>query len=140
MSPCTRILATATILATALPAAALAATKTPTRTGVDKATQVSFTLTGRSLVVNLRAIDGQPNPLMGKVPGTKVVVACRGTSPKDHKTRNTFADVDWPAGASTVTAKLARDVSDKPVWCLLEASDGADYAVTYKLRIPKPAA
>lgn len=110
-----------------------------TRVGVDQQRQVGFTMTGRSVLVNLRPIDGQPNPLVAELSGTDVVLACRGKSPANGRDRIADQEASWPMGATSFTGKLSRDISDGPKWCVLERPDGTDLAVTLKLRVPKPA-
>jgi hypothetical protein len=124
---------------TALPCAAFAATPTPTRVGIDQKTQVSFNMTGRTVTVTLRPIDGAENPLARDLYDTDVVLACSGTSPSKKKVLITDASVKWPNGQTAHQFRLKKDVSLKPKWCVLERPQGTDLAVTFKLKVVKTA-
>lgn len=123
----------------ALPAAALAASSTPTRVGIDEKRQVSFNLSGRDVTVTLRPIDGAENPLARDLYDTKVVLACSGRSPAKKKTLITDASTTWPTGQTAHQFRLKKDVSLKPKWCVLERPQGTDLAVTFKLKVIKTA-
>jgi hypothetical protein len=118
----------------------LAAAPGKVKVGVDHDANVSFSINGRSIDVRLRPAGDTPNPLLAKLAGAGVVVACKGTSPKHH--RELVADIEtaWPAGTDLLRVRLSRDASDAMQWCVLEQPDGTDLAVTRKLRTPKPAA
>ena len=129
--------ALACVAALSLPTAASAAGQT--KVGVDKKTQVSFSLTGRSLTVTLRPLGGAINPLVNELWGAPVTLACRGFSPKGGKAHIATTTTTWLDEALTTTVKLSRDVSGKTTWCVMEQPDGTDLAVTTKLRTPAPA-
>lgn len=124
---------------TALPGAAVAAASTPTRVGIDQEQQVSFNMTGRTVTVTLRPIDGAENPLARDLYDTDVVLACSGTSPSKKKVLVTDASVTWPEGQTAHQFRLKKDVSVKPKWCVLERPQGTDLAVTFKLKVVKTA-
>lgn len=124
---------------TAVPGAAVAATSTPTRVGLDEKRQVSFNLSGRDATVTLRPIDGAENPLARDLYDTDVVLACSGRSPKTKKTLITDASTTWPTGTTAHRFRLKKDVSFKPKWCVLERPQGTDLAVTFKLKVVKTA-
>ncbi len=142
MSRVPALLLSASVLSAVAAPAALAAASTPTRVGVDEKKQVSFSMTGRDLTVTLRPVDGADNPMLRDLENTDVVVACQGTSPKKKKKKKLIADAKttWAEGALTTKLRLSKDVSVKPKWCVLERPQGTDLAVTFKLRVVKPAA
>lgn len=127
-------------LATAADPVSTTAQTTPTRVGVDAKKQVSFSMTGRDLTVTLRPVDGQENKLVRDLENTEVVVACQGTSPTKKKLLIADASTTWAEDALSAKLRLSKDVSVKPKWCVLERPQGTDLAVTFKLRIVKPAA
>lgn len=126
------------VAAAALPCAAVAAS-TPTRVGLDEKRQVSFNMTGRTVMVTLRPIDGVENPLARDLYDTDVVLACSGTSPSKKKALVSDASVKWPSGQTSHQFRLKKDVSVKPKWCVLERPQGTDLAVTFKLKVVKTA-
>ncbi len=150
MSRAPRLLLSAAVLSAAAVAAPLAAAAdpapttpkpaTPTRVGLDVKKQVSFSLTGRDIVVTLRPVDGQENKLVRDLENTEVVVACQGTSPTKKKLLIADASTTWAEDALSTKLRLSKDISVKPKWCVLERPQGTDLAVTFKLRIVKPAA
>ncbi len=110
------------------------------KVGVDQATGVSFSVDGRMVDVTLRPTGDAPNPLVARLSGESVVLACKGTSPRRGTVLIADMETAWPTGAALMRAKLSRDVSSALQWCVLEQPDGTDIAVTRKLRTPKPAA
>lgn len=136
--PAPLLLAVAAVAA--LPSAALAAASTPNRVGLDEKRQVSFNMSGRDVTVTLRPIEGEQNPLARDLSDTDVVLACSGTSPTKRKVAISDAAVKWPTDATAHQFRLKKDVSVKPKWCVLERPQGTDLAVTFKLRVVKPAA
>lgn len=132
------VVCTGLVAPAAAPARVAEAPATPTRVGIDRDRQVSFSLSGRSLTVTLRPVDGEPNPLETTVFGADVVLVCNGTSPRTRRAAVADRELRWTPGATALTARLSRDVSFKPRWCVLEQADGTDLAVTFKLRLPRP--
>ncbi len=120
----------------------LASAETPTRVGVDQKQQVSFRVTGDSLLVTLRPVDGKANPLAKRLSGKGASIACSGKSPENGKAAVGFQDFTWPKKATTYQGTLNADVSDGLKWCVLEEAKPPrkDLAITYKLRVPNPAA
>lgn len=108
------------------------------KVGVDREQNVSFRIDGRRVELTLRPVGGIANPLTAQLPGNRVVLACKGTSPKRGRVLVGELDVQWPYSATVMHGKLTHDVSDAMQWCVLEQPDGADIAVTRKLRAPKP--
>lgn len=129
------LLASALLIGGGVPAALAA---TPTRVGVDKEHQVSFSMTGPTVIVTLRPVDGETNPIADKLDDKDVVLFCRGTDPNTGRERTAKKRKAWLAGATDVAIKLSSDVSDHPRWCVLEKPDGTDIAVTLKLRVVNP--
>lgn len=139
MSRASSVLLSAALAAAAVPAAH-AAVSTPPRVGLDEKKQVSFSMVGRDLTVTLRPVDGADNPMVRDLENTEVVVACQGRSPKKNKVLIADASTTWEQGALSQKLRLSKDVSLKPKWCVLERPQGTDLAVTFKLRVVKPAA
>lgn len=108
------------------------------KVGVDRATNVSFSINGRTIDVVLRPVDDAPNPLAQRLSGMGVAVACKGTSPRRGRVLVAELETAWPTGAEMMRGRLSRDVSVRPQWCVLEEPDGTDIAVTRKLRTPRP--
>ena len=115
--------------------------QTPTRVGVDQKQQVSFRVTGATIAVTLRPVDGKANPLAKRLSGKGASVACSGKNPDTGKAEAGFVDFTWPKKVTAFETTLNVDVSDGLKWCVLEESKPPrkDLAVTYKLRVPNPA-
>jgi hypothetical protein len=110
------------------------------KVGVDRVQHVSFSVEGRAIVVMLRASGSDRNPLAAELSNQSVVVACKGRSPKRGAARLGELETSWPTGSDVLRGQLSRDVSGAMQWCVLEQPDGADIAVTRKLRAPQPTA
>ncbi|MBO9532151.1 MAG: hypothetical protein J7513_04145 [Solirubrobacteraceae bacterium] len=111
------------------------------KVGVDQATNVSFSVTGRMIDVRLRPSgDGVPNPLVQQLSNASIAVACRGRSPKHGRYVVGEIETSWPKDSDLMRTRLSRDGSARMQWCVLEQIDGTDIAVTRKMRTPKPVA
>lgn len=126
--------------AVAVPAGGAASSGGGVKVGVDRKTNVSFSVSGRMIDITLRPVGDAPNPLLSELSGQSIAVACKGAHPRRGGVSVAVLETSWPASAAMMRGRLSRDVSSDMQWCVLELPDGGDIAVTRKLRAPRPSA
>src|SRR5262245_9156037 len=92
-------------------------------TGFDHGNQVRLTLDGRSLTAKL----ANP-PRSTEMWGMQVRAGCATDVFQPLRSRSTTGRAVWPTGATSLTIKLGRDLSDRARFCTFEAPDGGDIA------------
>lgn len=127
-------LALSCLLALAVPAVALA----KTRTAIDHLAGVRFTLHGRALTTRIvPQATRKPADARKQLLGHKLRASCgmNGANGKPVAKGVTFVSFTWPRGRLTHRVRLPRDISAKAGWCIVEAvASGSDVAnVDFKL-------
>jgi hypothetical protein len=90
-------------------------------TGTDPATDMTFTLSGRTLTAQIGA--NTPAKVKARLSGRKVVFVCARIS--RHSTVTTHKTQLWPAGALGMRVKLPKTLKH-PGFCGVEKPGGED--------------
>jgi hypothetical protein len=94
------------------------------RTKVDRPHELRFALDGRTLtltIVDLRRFSQHPTT-QSELLGKRVRIACGTSFRKVDRTTLVMSTVRWPHGQSSISVQLARDISRRVVWCVVETT------------------